>query len=496
MDGAGFDTFKRGWTPYIESLIEKGYCLNLHEDLLSRGWVEIFTGKHAIETGALYDRPIANRTLDWTEKFSMENIPGWGERIKPIWQVLNERGYKVGIMNIPTTFPAPKVDGFFVSGGGGGAKVVDDVTEDLCYPKDIAKYLQRIGYIVDQRMPDLFKKNILTADEVFERFQIKNQKRTESFIKLSKEKDIDFGFVVYKTSSVMAEFFTIPELEKQSNGDRDFDSNLLEISKKYYQDFDKQIKHLVESFDNPEVILVSDHSEINTSHEVNLNLFLKENYFQTKKELSSSLFTQYLKNYVKQNVSPVLWERIKNVKKVIPDKNNKKLHYDRCFQFNAKKSVAFCVSCGDWCRGIYINDDERFSGIVSQGDIVKLAHEISEKINNNSVSKKHNISSHVKSVFDTYVSKYYPDVVVNIPEGYLISRDDTKSYITTFKGISAKSKNNNTISAWAKTNGISLTVRGYRPLAVSTCPWRVNASISDDLTVLYWHVFNKFESKF
>ena len=176
MDGASIETFKRGWTPYIATLIEKGYQLDLMEDLLSRGWVEIFTGKHAIETGALYDIPLLNKSLDWTTKFNIEKIPGWAKEVKPIWQVLNERGYKVGIMNIPTTFPAPKVDGFFVSGGGGGAKVVQEATEDLCYPKDIANYLKGIGYIVDERMPDLFAKKILTVNDVFKRFSKKKSK--------------------------------------------------------------------------------------------------------------------------------------------------------------------------------------------------------------------------------------------------------------------------------------------------------------------------------
>ena len=192
VDGASVETFTRGWTPYIESLIKNGHRLELTEDLVSRGWVETFTGKHALETGALYDLPVANGSLQWTTKFNIEKIPGWGIETQPIWQVLNEKGYSVGIMNVPTTFPAPKVDGFFVSGGGGGANVVKEATSELCYPEDIVNYLHSIGYIVDERMPELYEDKCSSAEGIVSRFILKNKKRTESFIHLSKEKNVDF----------------------------------------------------------------------------------------------------------------------------------------------------------------------------------------------------------------------------------------------------------------------------------------------------------------
>jgi predicted AlkP superfamily phosphohydrolase/phosphomutase len=490
MDGASIETFKRGWTPYIESVIEKGYQLDLTEDLLSRGWVEIFTGKHAIETGALYDLPLLNKSLDWTTKFNIEKIPGWGTEIKPIWEVLNERGYKVGIMNVPTTFPAPKVDGFFVSGGGGGATVVQEATEELCYPKDIVNYLQDIDYIVDERMPDLLKKNILKANDVFTRFQIKNQKRTEAFIQLSKEKQIDFGFVVYKTSSVMAEFFTIPELEKKFKREKVFDKNLLKITKKYYQEFDKQIKILIESFKDAEVIFVSDHSEVKSSFEVDVNYFLQQNGYQTKQQKKiRTRAVRYAKNFIKSKIPFSLREKI-------PSRKIKNRASDKHFSFNPNKSIAFCVPKGDWARGLYINDKVRFNGIVSQSDIMDLSHEISDKINNDKTSIEHGISSHVKPRFDTFISKYYPDIVLDIPDGYIV-KNNGKGFVTKFVGINSKGSDFDTIKTWAKLRAtekwVSLCVRGYHPIAVCSSPWTEgHSSTNSDLTAIYRHLLKQF----
>lgn len=498
MDGASLETFKRGWTPYIESIIEKGYSLDLKVDLLSRGWVETFIGKHAIETGAVYDLPLLNGSLDWTTKFGIEKIPGWGTEVKPIWQVLNERGYKVGIMNIPTTFPAPNVDGFFVSGGGGGAKVVQEATEELCYPKDIVNYLQKVGYIVDIRMPDLYEKNLLTVEEVFSQFEFKNQKRTEAFIQLSKEKKVDFGYVVYKTSSVMVEFFTIPELEKELKGEKKIDTNLLQRAKKYYQKFDKQIKTLVESFQEAEIIFVSDHSEVKTNFVVDINYFLQMNGFQAKqpKQIANRV-SRYAKDLAKANLPANVMKIIRSLREKYQKNSGViKQSHGNLFLFDPKKSMAFCVPRGDWVRGIYINDEGRFNGIVPQNDIIDLSHEISNKINNDDIAKEHGITSHVKPRFDTHISKYYPDVVVDIPDGYIVT-NGAKGFVNEFEGIKVKNANFDTVEMWSKMRAerkwLPLTVRGYHPIAVSSKQWTKEISpMSMDLTVIYRHLLKQF----
>ena len=188
MDGAHIDVFKRGWTPFISSLIEKGNQLNIKNDLLSRGWLEIATGKHASITGAMYDNPKINKTHKWNLKFSINDIPGLGIDIKPIWQVLNEKGYRVGVMNLPTVFPSPKVDGFFVSGGGGGAPVVEQAIPELCYPKEILNILKKNDYIVDERTVQLVvDKKLDTPDLIMGELANKNSKRTKSFIELANE---------------------------------------------------------------------------------------------------------------------------------------------------------------------------------------------------------------------------------------------------------------------------------------------------------------------
>jgi predicted AlkP superfamily phosphohydrolase/phosphomutase len=182
IDGAHLEPFRRGWTPNIEKLINAGDILPVHEDLITRGWARIITGQGAEVTGALYDRPDLNGTTGWSLKFNMNSVLNLGSKVLPIWQVLSEMNVKVGIMNVPTVFPAPVVNGFFVSGGGGGAPVVQEPTADFCFPENIVNQLREWDYIVDERPNSLLaEKGLTLPTEVFQRLSYKNSKRVEAF---------------------------------------------------------------------------------------------------------------------------------------------------------------------------------------------------------------------------------------------------------------------------------------------------------------------------
>ena len=116
LDGLSRNIFKRSWTPNINELLNKSFLYEFHEDLISRGWSEIFTGSHAKNTGAMYEYPNMNESYTFSEKINLRNIK---KKIK-IWDLYINKNKNVGVMNVPTIYSAPSVQGFFVSGGGGG----------------------------------------------------------------------------------------------------------------------------------------------------------------------------------------------------------------------------------------------------------------------------------------------------------------------------------------------------------------------------------------
>lgn len=427
MDGASVETFQRGWTPYISKLFSEGKDLGLKTDLYSRGWLEIATGEHSSTTSAMYDRPKCDGTHDWRESFKISDIPGFGDGVKPIWQRLNERGHRVGIMNLPTSFPAPKVDGFFVSGGGGGGKVVRYPTPELCFPQSILPDLLDGGYIVDERIAQLVIENKLTdPSDIFDRLAHKNAMRTNAFINLSKKFAIDFGFVIYKTSSVLAEGFVQVDWHKQLMSDMSVDMDLLEAIKKYYKRFDAEVEKLHKAFPNAEIMFVADHGMTRRTHSVNPNRFLNSHGYQCDNRVSTivigamSLLKKALPFWIKKTL-----KRNKGIDQFTAN----------TVGFDSADTLAFCRTFGDWRYGIYINDVKRFGGPVSPADIQDIANRIVCQFNEDPIVVEHGMRAMISSssqVNRATESGWFPDIVIDVPDGYLIT-DRTQNFVEAYK---------------------------------------------------------------
>lgn len=476
MDGVCLETFNRGWTPFIKSLLDKGQKLQLHEDLISRGWSEIVTGKHALETGALYEGPTAKGNLDWTEAFKIGDIPGLGAQTKPLWQALNERDYKVGIMNVPTTFPAPEVDGFLVSGGGGGGPVSQDVAPEQCYPSSLSPRLQDMGYILDERRPSLlFEKGLYAPVDFFARFREKNEKRTQAFIELSNEFAIDFGFVVYRSSTVTTETMLVSELEKLSTGQGEVNQDYIKQSEVFYRDLDENIRTLVETYSDAELLLVSDHSMVTNRYAVNANEFLVEKGYQANDNRRRGML-DVIKAY-KHLVPYSLKEKIKKNK-------NLKIAYQSMTPFNPKKTRAFSQSFSSGQHGIYINDEKRFGGPVKPDDIKKIAEEVAAHFNSHPIAQQHGLTAKTKPESSSPAAYKFPDIVLDCPDGYFTTNKFKKFIVKT--DIPKEALDLHDVK-----KGVRTVVKGHTPLAVNVKNnWSTEGST--DLTSVYHHILSRF----
>lgn len=480
IDGGHIGAYNRGWTPFIESIIEKWDSIDLKEDLISRGWCEILTGHHGSETGALYDKPLINQTYSWTLKFKISDIESLEDNVVPIWKKLNMNGYSVGIMNVPTTFPAPAVDGFFVSGGGGGESVVQDPHYEMCYPSSIINVLKKLNYIVDERFHSLvYEKKIRKFKDIFNRLSVKNKNRTESFLELSKIFNVDFGFVVYKSSSVITEMFIMPELFRKSMNYENIDCELLSFAQQYYKEFDKNIESLVRNTNPDEILLVSDHGMCVAKHRVNLNYFLNQSgffAFNNKNLKNINIFTAIKK--IAKPFFPLQFRRsISNFNSSL----NNSIFCDY------SKSQAFCMPQGDWGAGIYINDFQRFGGKVKFSDAYKIACEISSNINESQLFKSHKIFSYVSSTCKKRQLSFFPDVIVDVPDGYLISNKD-KCIVSDISYTDKKMD----MDMWLN-NFDYYTIKGSKPIAICSKRWYSDLNKNDNsLCLVYDHILNSF----
>lgn len=478
MDGAQVETLLRGWTPYLASIIDNGESFNLKEDLISRGWAEIAFGEYATVTGAMYDRPVLDGSYTWTDTFNLKNIPGLGDDVKPLWQVLNERGYKAGIMNVPTAYPAPQVDGFFVSGGGGGGRVSQEVATEQCYPSSVCDFLHDIGYILDERLGSLlFEKGLYEPALFFQRLDEMNQKRTTAFIELSKKHDIDFGFVVYR-SVMTAETLALPEIDRQKAGEKNINKPFLDAVEKFYRDFDEHIRKLVEAFPEAEVILVSDHGTVPRRWSINLNAFLHQTGYQ--KTSVSRRKTYNLVTYFRHWIPVSVRKRLKGNQRI-------KTVYNSMTTFDPLHSLAFNNTRRNAIHGIYINDKRRFGGPVGESDKEALKENIMKDFNDHPEVLRHGLLAREPIAIEGKYSVYFPDIIVDMPDGYVPSNEGSEFVRRDcFPG--------NPIDLYELKGDEKIIVKGHYPLAVSKDKsWRTYpTSEKYDLRVVYDHVLASF----
>ena len=470
MDGAHLGAFNRGWTPFIESLLKQQTAYKVNNDLYSRGWLEIATGQHAQKTSAMYDRPKCGGSKEWTLELKFGDITPLLEHTLPLWHAVNTAGYRVGIMNLPTTFPAPQVDGFFVSGGGGGAPVTEIATDELCHPKEVKTILEDIGYIVDQRLYQLVvDKKKKDAKQIFEQMAFKNRLRTNAFIELDRTYNVDFGFIVYKTSSVFAETFYTTEIARRKNSGNVADSKAIQALEDYYRNFDHEIEKLRSAYPDAELIFVSDHGTEPRQHTVNPNILLEDIGLYTRNRSDSaikywvakakSLVPFGLKSFLKKNIS-------KNIQSV------------GAFNFDAHKTRAFCKTYGDWRHGIYLNDVDRFGGCVKREEMRPLADEIVNAFNSHKSSETHGIKARCSWSYDGNPAPWYPDVVFELPDGYL-TNDMSAHYVSEFK----PGKSSSALQSIMR--GDILSVKSHYPIVSSTIDCQQDLTGERDLTMVY-----------
>ena len=139
IDGATFDLVRpwaeQGHLPNLAHLMEEGVSADLASTLppvTSPAWPTFMTGcnpgKHGVfdfiqPTGA--DFSLVNSTTI---------------RQPTIWQRLSAAGLKVGVLNVPVTYPPHEVNGFMITG------ILSPNSEHICYPHDLLeRYRETLG---------------------------------------------------------------------------------------------------------------------------------------------------------------------------------------------------------------------------------------------------------------------------------------------------------------------------------------------------------------
>ena len=276
IDGATFSIldplFAEGHMPHLEKLLARGASGVLTSTIppyTPPGWTSIFTGVNPGKHG-IFGFTLGNvQRNEGLVRLDRVKTPA-------IWNVVNAQQHRIGLFNVPMTFPPPVVDGFSVSGmltpeGGGGTP------DTFTHPESLAKTIadEIPDYEIDIEVD---YDNDWRSTEIIERLS-RNLARKRAALRLLLEEHDDLGVlfpvfeapdrvmhVHYKYIDPRCEHFHRPEAKP-----------IRERVWSFFDEMDEAIGEVLGwAGDDGFVVTMSDHGFGPKDKSVNVNLALRE----------------------------------------------------------------------------------------------------------------------------------------------------------------------------------------------------------------------------
>ncbi len=244
LDGATFDLIKpwleAGRLPCLGELMKNGVWGNLRSVIPSvsgPAWVSFMTGNNPGKHGILGFTIYIDQNEEQAQLISSLHV-----KHETLWQVLSSHGKRVGVMNVPVTYPPQKVNGFLISGF-----MTPPSAAMFTYPEGLKQSIPdyRIGIRRGWQSEDGRASIRKFQDELIAgEFHDIAERRTAAAVKLMSQWKPDFFMVVFKGTDEMQHFFWGRE----------------DILLEFYQKIDKGIASiLAESGKDSNVLIISDH---------------------------------------------------------------------------------------------------------------------------------------------------------------------------------------------------------------------------------------------
>lgn len=334
------------------------------DNVVSRGWTEIYSGKTAYETGAFFQVPIKeNNKIKITQSTGQSCVDKHIGNNNMLWKVLNSFGHRVGVFCVPTATKKESLEGFFVAATGAG-KIGKGLSKDDFYPSTLFDGLEidnidlgfRMGYgaYLPEDLLDLEKKVNKHIADYFYMLNILNEHEKVDVLFVGARLITEFA---YKFIKLMLKD-KITEQEKQ----------LKDLLYRLADNFDIMLDEFISKVNPDHLFIVSDHGIGPLDYNVNINeLLFNRNYIKSKSSLKSN---------IKSYIDPL---RRKIYRKKIGDSFP---------EYELESSEAFSVGFTDL---IYINDS-RFTGKeMTQDELYikaqKIASFLDDYCKNNGISQ-------------------------------------------------------------------------------------------------------------
>jgi predicted AlkP superfamily phosphohydrolase/phosphomutase len=288
IDGGTWDLIDqlvaKGELPTIAKLVKNGSRGALESTLLPItpvAWTTFATGKNPDKHGIFDFSHRKNGTYE-PAPYSSNDRKG-----ETLWKILSRAGKKVGVLNMPSTYPVEKVNGFLVSGFP-----TPEEMGDFTYPSNLLKELKdqfgdefRFQPRVNAQNEHPFLEEMkIVSDYVFKATKYLMNKYPWDFLNTVFVGPDALGHVFYK--------YMDPDHPSYiHNGPKKFQTAVVESYKK----IDEYISKLLKSVDSTTTImLMSDHGFGPLYYGVSINNWLIDNGFLNLKNERGTRFRYWM----------------------------------------------------------------------------------------------------------------------------------------------------------------------------------------------------------
>ena len=284
LDGCTFDLLDpwmgKGLLPNLKKIKESGVAGTLKSSfppITGPAWTSFMTGKNPGKHG-IYEFLVRKPN-------SYKEIPVNAEyrNGQTLWEILSAQGYKVGVLNVPLTYPPQKVNGVFISGfmTPGGKR-------DFVHPPELLDEIEeKFGkYYLHMRSLDIatFLSDSYIALFLKDCFSMMLYKFEVTKFLIKKEK-FDFLMLhIFSTDRVQHLLWHILDPQHPSYRSDLADKYYDEIVS-FYREVDKQVGEIYDLYDSSgTVFVISDHGFCTINKSIDLNTWLlREGYIELKR---------------------------------------------------------------------------------------------------------------------------------------------------------------------------------------------------------------------
>jgi len=270
LDGATFDLIlpwiREGKLPSLSHMMENGVHCELKSTvpiMTPTAWSSFMTGKNPGKHG------VVGFFVREKDSYIVKVVDSTDRSAREIWSILSERGKKVGIVNVPLTYPPKSVNGFMITG-----MMTPPKSDDFTYPLLLREEVEKVvgGGTLDPLLTSLEREEVFIS-EVLD----STEKLAKISLLLVEEQEPDLFMVVFNGTDYIQHRFWKYIDPKHPRHDAGKSVKYRKMFLQFYQKIDEILGNFLRMVDErTTVIVMSDHGAGPLHKYVHVNSWLMQ----------------------------------------------------------------------------------------------------------------------------------------------------------------------------------------------------------------------------